>query len=314
MPVPLVRLFSLDLLKTFVAVGRRRSITQAADDLCLTQSAVSRQVRSFEEQVGTRLFVRRQHGVEFTPEGERLFRTADYLMQQLQDLAEEVRQQDAPQAVTVTASIGVTGLWLLPRLNRLQQMHPKLDVRLSASNQLSDLRAEGIDLAIRYCREAAAPDGAVRLFDETIDVVAHPSLLAGRRWPDEVLASCPLLEFDDPRPWLQWRPRLDPREWKLAQQRGVLRFNQYDQVIHAALAGQGLALGRLELIQPLLDSGQLTPVPVPVKDLPCPNSYWLVQATERPREAVLQVAQWIRNEAAGLQRAMAARKRGAHYG
>ncbi|NML17248.1 LysR substrate-binding domain-containing protein [Azohydromonas caseinilytica] len=305
MSVPLVRLFSLDLLKGFIAVGRRMSITLAAEDLCLTQSAVSRQIHALEEQLGVKLFERRHRGVAFTPEGERLFRAADGAVQQLQDLAAEIRHGGERRPVTVTASIGVTALWLLPRLGSLQHAHPRLDVRLSASNQFSDLRAGDIDLAIRYCPEAQAPASATRLFGESIVPVAHPSLGADLGRPGEALARLPLLEFDDPRPWLQWRHWLDSSEWQRASRRGILRFNQYDQVIYAALAGQGVALGRLELILPLLQGGQLSLVRGTRPAQASPNAYWLLQAEARPREDVRRVAAWIGEEAARVREAAA---------
>ncbi|PVY71039.1 LysR family transcriptional regulator [Cupriavidus alkaliphilus] len=298
MSTPLVRLFSLDLLKGFVAVGRRMSITQAADDLCLTQSAVSRQIHALEAQLKVQLFVRKHRGVAFTAEGERLFRSADSALQQLQDVVAEVRRSEGRQPVTVTASIGVTGLWLLPRLGSLQKAHPHLDVRLSASNRISDLREEGIDLAVRYCRDAAAPPDAVRLFGEHIAPIVHPTLLGTARQDGDPLLQLPLLEFDDPRPWLQWRSWLAPREFRHASQRGMLRFNQYDQVVHAALAGQGIALGRLELVRPLVDGGQLVVVPTARQVAPSPNSYWLVHAAAHPRDEVRRVAAWICREAA----------------
>lgn len=297
MSVPLVRLFPLDLLKGFVAVGRRMSITQAADDLCLTQSAVSRQIHALEEQLKVPLFVRKHRGVAFTAEGERLFRSADSALQQLQDVVAEVRRNEGQRSVTVTASIGVTGLWLLPRLGNLQKTHPHLDVRLSASNRICDLRAEGIDLAVRYCRDAAAPPDAVRLFGENIAPVAHPSLVSGVGQHVDALLQLPLLEFDDPRPWLQWRSWLEPRGYHQASQHGMLRINQYDQVIHAALAGQGVALGRLELVRPLIDGGQLVIVPTALQAPPRPNAYWLIHASAHPREDVKRVAEWICREA-----------------
>ena len=294
MPVSLVRLFSLDLLKAFVAAGRRMSITQAADDLCLTQSAVSRQIHALEDQVGVKLFRRKQRGVAFTEEGERLFRAADHAIQQLQDIADQIRPSDKVRAVTITASTGVMGLWLLPRLPRLQERLPRIDVRLSASNIVSDLRADGIDLAIRYARDASVAPNAIRLFDETLAPVAHPSVRAALQRGE----TSPLLEFDTNRPWLQWQRWFDEAAWRRAR-RQVIHFNQYEQVIQAALAGQGLAIGRLELIQPLIDGKQL----VVLDELPCtpvksPNAIWLLHADDEPRDEVLKVAEWIQLEAA----------------
>lgn len=117
MSLPLVRLPSLDLVRSFVAVGRRMSITLAAQDLCLTQSAVSRQILALEELLGVKLLLRGHRSLSFTAEGERLFRSADSSVQQLQDVLGEVSPRGRARPVTLSASIGVTGLWLLPRLN-----------------------------------------------------------------------------------------------------------------------------------------------------------------------------------------------------
>lgn len=296
MSVPLHRLFSLDLLKTFVAVGRRMSITQAADDLCLTQSAVSRQVQGLEEQVGVRLFVRKQRGVAFTAEGERLFSAANTAIQQLQDVAAELPAGRTGRAVTITAAVGIMGLWLLPRLTRLQERHPGIDVRLATSNTINDLRADGIDIAVRYARDIAVPANAIRLFDETLAPVAHPRVA-------EALArgeACPLIEYDDTRTWLQWRHWFDEARWQ-KERRQMLHFNQYDQAIYAAIAGQGVAIGRVELLQSLIDSGQLaTTVRGACKPMKSPYAVWLLLADDEPRDEVRQVAEWIRLEAAGV--------------
>ena len=111
---PSSSLASLDLVRGFVAVGRRMSITHAADDLCLTQSAVSRQIAALEAHLGVRLFTRGYRAIAFTPEGERLFRSADGAVQQLQDVMGELRAGGEATPVVLSASIGVTGLWLLP--------------------------------------------------------------------------------------------------------------------------------------------------------------------------------------------------------
>ncbi len=300
MPLPLLRLPSLDLVRGFVAVGRRMSISLAAEDLCLTQSAVSKQIHALEARLGVALLVRGHRSIAFTPEGERLFRSADGALQQLQEVMGGISQAGEQRPVTLSASIGLTGLWLLPRLGRVQQLHPGIDVRVSANNRLADLRNDGIDLAIRYTAPALAPAGAVRLFGETVAPVAHPSL--GPRALDgpEAIAGLCLLDFDDPQhPWLQWNDWLAAVGWADAKPRAVLHFNQYDQLIQAALAGQGVALGRLELIQPLVDEKRLARLAGPVPAQVSGHAYWLIQAEEAPRAEVRQVAAWLVDEARG---------------
>jgi DNA-binding transcriptional LysR family regulator len=292
MPASLVRLPSLDLVKGFVAVGRRMSITQAADDLCVTQSAMSKQIRTLEDVLGVRLFKRGYRSVSFTAEGERLFRIANASVQQMQDAMDTFTPR-GKRPVTITASIGVTGLWLLPRLGEFQRRHPGIDVRVAANNSVLDLSGEQIDIAIRYCAEAQAPHGAVRLFGERIAPVASPSLGVRRLATVEMLSKHVLLEFEDKRHWLQWSDWLAVRGWNASQARGVLRFNQYDQAIHAAVAGQGIALGRLELLEPMLQDGRLVIVSPEVEPSRSQFSYWLVQAEAQPRAEVAHVMKWI---------------------
>ncbi len=302
MSLPLVRLSSLDLVRGFVAVGRRMSITLAAQDLCITQSAMSRQVHALESQLGVPLLVRGHRSIAFTPDGERLFRSANGAVQQLQDVLGEIQVQKLARPVTLSASIGVTGLWLLPRLSRFQALHPGVDLRVSANNRVADLRQDGIDLAIRYATPSAVPEGAVRLFGETLIPVAHPSVGVKSIASAKALATLSLLEFDDPQhPWLQWADWLATMGLSAAKPRAVLRFNQYDQVIQAALAGHGVALGRLALVQPLLDEGRLIRLaPVP-RTSEVTHAYWLLRAHERPRKEVSQVADWIEREARPIQ-------------
>jgi DNA-binding transcriptional LysR family regulator len=296
MSPPLVRLPPLDLLKGFVAVGRRMSITQAADDLCVTQSAISKQVRALEDALGVKLFHRGYRSVRFTPEGERLFRSADAAVQQLQDSVGSLGS-GGKRPVTITASIGVAGLWLLPRLGDFQRRHPQIDVRVAASNSILNLASEQIDLAIRYCAAEQAPRGAVQLFGETIAPVASPTLGIRSLDSERALARQVLLEFEDRRPWLQWADWLAARRWTPAQAKGMLRFNQYDQVIHAAVAGQGVALGRLELLAPMLQDGRLAVLPARSAGKPSHFAYWLLQADAAPRREVADVAGWIVDEA-----------------
>jgi DNA-binding transcriptional LysR family regulator len=299
MSLPLVRLPSLDLVRGFVAVGRRMSVTLAAQDLCLTQSAVSRQVQALEEMLGVKLLVRGYRSISFTPEGERLFRTADGAVQQLQEVIGELRGHAGRRMVTITAAAGVSGLWLIERLGTFLEAHPEIDVRVSSNIRAIDLATEGIDLAIRYGPRETMPRGAEYLFGETIVPVAHPSLGVQELAGPEDLGRQVLLEFDGPyRPWLQWDQWLASQGWDNATPKAVLRFNQYDQIIHAAVAGQGIALGRQALISAMLSDGRLralrTPKPGPAPE----HAYWLLHGADEPRPEVALVMQWIRDEAA----------------
>ncbi|MPM63158.1 Glycine cleavage system transcriptional activator [bioreactor metagenome] len=307
MSKPLSRIPSLDLIRSFVAVGRRMSITQASQDLFVTQSAVSRQIRSLEEAIGTALLVRGHRSIQFTAAGERLFQSADSSLRQLQDVLKTLDAQQQRKTVTITASIGFTALWLLPRLIRFQQLHPDVDVRVAADTKILSVNTPGIDLAIRYCAQRDAPKGAVQLFGESLVPVAHPSLKVPPLNTARQLARQVLLEFDLPgRPWLHWHGWCDAHGIALPRNQRMLHYNQYDQLIQAAMAGQGIAIGRHELIAPMLQDGRLQAVGAPNGAL-SPFSYWLVNFAEaRDRnvgddafaDALEWFIGWIRDEAA----------------
>jgi DNA-binding transcriptional LysR family regulator len=298
----------MEPLRGFVAVGRRMSITLAAADLCLTQSALSRQVQALEQRLGTPLFVRTHRAIAFTPAGERLFQAANGALRQLQDACAAIKPPAHHQQVALSASIGVTGLWLLPRLGNFQQRHPDIDLRVAANNRLQDLEREGLDLAIRYSPlDGAGPD-ATLLFRESIAPVAHPSLGIARLDSAADLDGLTLLEFDHPgQPWLHWNDWLKALGWRHARPsqagpKSILRFNQYDQVIQSALAGHGVALGRIGLIEPMLRAGRLVQLPSHAPAPPCGHAYWLLRAAAAPRAQVGAVIDWIVAEARAVPR------------
>jgi len=293
----LLNLPSLDALRGFVAVARRMSITLAAQDLCLTQSAVSRQVQTLEEHLGAPLLVRRHRAIALTEEGKRLFELASPWLSRLAEYAQSVRDTERVQPVTITASIGVTSLWLLRRLGSFQAAHPHIDVRVAANNRILDMAHEGIDVAIRYCKESSAPKGAVRLFGEAVVPVASKAVAAKAFRTPAALLQQVLLELDErATPWLLWSDWLSAKGFAHAKPKAYLHFNQYDQVIQAAIEGHGVALGRLALVQPMLKDGRLVAQPnakVGVDD----HAYWLVLASESPREEVKVFSEWILQEA-----------------
>jgi DNA-binding transcriptional LysR family regulator len=291
----LLRLPPLDALRGFVAVARRMSITLAAQDLCLTQSAVSRQLQSLEDHLGTALFIRKHRALALTEAGEQLLHIASPWLDRLGEFSRSIRQDGRSRPVTITASIGVAALWILPRLGAFQTAYPHIDVRVAANNRLLDLEQEGIDLAIRYCREAQAPRGAVLLFREHIVPVANKSVAAVAFKDDNDLSQQVLLELDDRmRPWLRWSDWLRGQGLRGVEPKAYLHFNQYDQVIQAAIEGHGVALGRIGLIFPMLQNGRL--VAQPGRDIQSNDyAYWLVQMSETPRPEVTALRDWIMN-------------------
>jgi LysR family transcriptional regulator, glycine cleavage system transcriptional activator len=295
---PLLTLPPLELFRGFVAVGRCLSVTAAARELAITQPALSRQIRALEDALGCRLFERRHRSLEFTPEGSRLFRSADVWLEQLGDAIEALRPAD-PSSVSLTTSAGFAALWLLPRMGDFQQAHPDIDLRVVASNRLIDLERENIDLAIRYSPATIAPSGALRLFDEQLLPVATKKLEIN---DPAQLAKRVLLEYDDPdHPQLQWAHWFKSTGLSRARPGRIIRLTQYDQVIQAALAGNGVALGRLELVRPLLDSGRLEPA-THARPLPIDYAYWLVTRSRPSGRGTANVRKWVLAQASAGRR------------
>ena len=293
----LLTLPPLDALRGFIAVARRMSITQAAKDLCLTQSAVSRQIQSLEEHLGVPLLVRKHRAIALTDAGQQLFLLASPWMERLADYSRSVRHEGRLRPVTITASIGVASLWLLPRLGGFQSAHPHIDVRIAANDRVLDLKQEGMDLSIRYCQERHAPKDAIRLFGEQVVPVANKSVAAEAFKSPETLLRQVLLEFDDRAiPWLRWSDWLSAKGSVDVKPKAYLHFNQYDQVIQAAIEGHGVALGRIALVMPMLRDGRLvaqSDAQIGVSDY----AYWLIRSPEPARAEVEVFSQWIIREA-----------------
>lgn len=301
MSIDLRRLPPLDHLRGFVAAARHASFTKAGAELFLTQSAISRQVQALEAQLGTPLFRRSTRRLQLTAAGEILYRAA---LDAFTGLDEAVRQIAAPRhrpGLTLSTSIGFAALWLVPRLAGFQALHPEIGVRLSADNRVVDLELDDVDLAIRYCAPAEAPAGSRWLFDEALLPVIgpglHARLPAGASLDRETLGQLTLLAFEDATAYasLDWDNWLKPLGLSASDARGGLQFNQYDQCIAAALAGQGVALGREPLIRDHLADGRLIALapPRPEPD----RAYYLLAGARADEPAVAAFANWLLGQA-----------------
>jgi len=295
---------SLGLLRGFEAAARHLNFTRAADELFITQSAVSRQIKALEDRLGVSLFLRQPKGLRLTQQGERLYRAVASALRQVSDAMEGLSQRSGPSVVTVTSTMGFCALWLVPRLGSFQKSYPEVEVRIAASDRVLNLDRERIDVSIRYCPPHAAPKGAAWLFDEELLPVCSPALLdvAGQQLKEPSdLRHHVLLHLDDqnnPSPWLSWSNWLEAAGVPGLKPAGSLAFNYYDQVVRAALAGQGIALGRSPLVHDLLHDGSLV-VPLLAR-AGTDRGYWVVQAAfARGRPEVGQFVQWIEAEAQG---------------
>lgn len=289
---------SLDLLKGFEAAARHLNFTKAANELFLTQSAVSRQVQALEERLAVRLFVRQRRGLLLTPEGDRLFRSVQSALRQVQEVVDSLSQRPAGNRVTVTSTMAFCSLWLIPRLGDFNRRFPEVGVRIAANDRVLNLERERIEVSVRYCQAHVAPEGAVWLFDEELLPVCSPALLQRTGQPlrqPQDLAHYVLLHLDDPdtpASWLWWSSWFEGVGARGVEPAGSLGFNFFDQIIRAALAGQGVALGRLPLIADLLQDGSLV-APLAARTR-TDRAYWVVQAeSARGRPEVARLVEWM---------------------
>ncbi len=256
-----------DLLVGFEAAARHLSFTKAAAERFVTQSAVSRQVAQLEALLGVKLFERRHRALALTPEGRQLADTVAQALALLHGTVERIRAQPRRELLSLTTTPGLASLWLIPRLADFLAAHPGVDVRIDATLELRELQRDGIDLAIRYGPvQGLAGDP---LFDETLQPVCAPALARDRRRPLRAPADLrrhTLLQIvssvggkEMPNEWPSWFAAVGAAEVEPA---ALMSFSAYDAAVAAAVAGQGVLLGRRPLVDALLARGELvTPFP-----------------------------------------------------
>ena len=270
-------------LRAFEAVARHLNFRAAADEMALTQSAVSRQIQSLEDEVGVPLFLRHTRAVELTTAGAQLLLAVQQSLPRIDGAVRQIRQRAGRRSVAVTTFASFASMWLIPRLEAYQRENPEVDIRIDASDAAVDLDISDIDMALRYGPAENMPRDAVRLFGESLMPVASPWLIKSNppiREPKDV-ANFTLIEAGDAHrthlEWLTWRRWLDSHGLNKTQPRRWLYFNYAYQMVQAALAGQGVVLARSTLIAENLANGDLVEV-LPQHRLDSPMTYWLIVA------------------------------------
>ncbi|MBI3156064.1 MAG: LysR family transcriptional regulator [Burkholderiales bacterium] len=292
------RPIGLAALRGFEAAARRLSFTLAAEELSLTQSSVSRQIAALERQLGRSLFVRRTRALELTAAGTQLQQAVQQAIATIDQSVDEIRGAAGARRVTLTTYASFASLWLAPRLAAFQRAHPDIEIRLDASDRVVDLRAEGVDLAVRWLPADRLPAGALALIDDVAAPALSPGLLAGARLRGPAdLARWPLLELDTRVPGTQ---RLNWQAWfafagagQVEPAAGRLVFSFVDQAVQAAVRGQGVALVRSPFLQDAVASGDLV-MPFPQLCMPAGYRHVLVVDPAAARRAPVEVfVDWL---------------------
>jgi len=269
----------LDALRAFDAAARHLSFTRAAEELFITQSAVSKQVIALESALATRLFERKTRALLLTSAGERLQRAVEVAFSELRAATTELRGDGEP-TVTVATTQAFATFWLIPRLDDFRRRHPGIDIRISADTRVVDLERGRFDCAVRYLQDRHAPAGALRLFGDTVLPVLSPACLKKSVRPlakPADLIHHVLLVYEDEeqrRPWLSWPVWLEAAGQPRLRPAGSIAFNQYASAIRAAVDGQGVALATQGLVADLLRDGKLI-APLPQR-FSNPRSYYLL--------------------------------------
>ena len=292
---------ALDLLLGFEAAARHLSFTKAVEELVLTQSAVSRQIKDLEEQLGVPLFERRHRSLALTAAGQEFYAAAAQVLVTMRAATDRLRARTGRQAIALTTTHSFAALWLIPRLAGFTRAHPEADVRITADTRVQDLERDGLDIAIRHGPPSLAGPNAVRLFGERVFPVCSPKLLArkGLKKPED-LKNHVLLQYDDPdgrHPWLHWKTWLEVAGIADLRPAGTLSFSGYEQIIPAALAGHGVALGRTPLVKDLLAAKELV-APFKSSADPARAYFAIVSRRAAGRPEVAAFVEWLRETAA----------------
>ncbi len=285
-------------LRTLEAVVRLRGFSRAAEELNVTQSAVSQHVKQLEDWLGTRLLVRRGRSVEPTMAGERLAHATRESFGSLARICDDMREvsQTSPKGLLVASPPGFAFLWLLPRLLRFAEQFPDHPVSLSTDPQSLDMLSTEADAVIGYGKGQAGAFHAEHLMSERMAPVCSPdiakTLNSVEDLKDHVVLFDHLQDGSATSNWDFWA-----REAGLALPRltRTRTLGQANLVIQAAIDGHGVAMGRSPLVEDAIAKGQLVqPFPQSVDS---PFGYWfLCQQSALQKKPIMRFLEWLRTE------------------
>ncbi|MDJ0684410.1 MAG: transcriptional regulator GcvA [Alphaproteobacteria bacterium] len=290
------RLPPLNTLRAFEAAARHLSFTKAAEEIFVTQAAISHQIKTLEDALGVKLFKRLNRSLLLTEEGQTFLPPVREALETLQRGVSKLARVEATGALNVTTLASFSSGWLVPRLSRFRQKHPDIDIRLITTERLVDFNRDDIDVAVRFGQGGYANLVSERLIDEQIYPVCSPRLLQDPDKPlrtPEDLRHHTLLHDDMPIGWPEWLAAIGVSN--IDTEQGPY-FDLSALVIQAAVEGQGVALGRATLAAGALQAGLLVrpfELIMPIK-----SSYYVVCPEENyDRPKVKAFREWLFEEA-----------------
>jgi len=289
------RLPPLNAVRAFEAAARHESFTRAAEELCVTQGAVSHQVKALETELAIKLFNRERQRLIITEAGREYLNVVRDALDRIAVGTERLLQRQSGGVLTVSTSPDFAAKWLVHRLGHFAEAHADIDLRVSATLHHVDFAREEVDLAVRHGDGNWPGLETVRLSAEQLFAVCSPKLLSGRRRLEKVadVLKFPLIHLDSRADWTKWLQGLGVDDADVSH--GPV-LNRASMVIDAAINGQGIALARTTLAAWDLIHGRLVrPFP---DSMPVARTYWIVcpKATATfPKIATFR--EWLLTEA-----------------
>ena len=248
---------SFPSLRAFEAAARHLSFRAAAEELCVTQSAISHQIKQLEEYLEASLFIRHPQAVELTLRGSEYFGTVGCLLDDLETATRKIKGNETEGALFIQSTTAFTSYWLLPRLIRFNQLYPKIEVNLYTIEAPDRPIEHPFDLRINCAWNVPVEKGGEPLMETPHVPVCHPDLLAGGgelRSPEELL-EYPIIKMAPP--WKVWRLWFEANGIAVSSQmEGPVMENIY-LAMQAAEEGQGIAFAPVAFIREKLATGRL---------------------------------------------------------
>lgn len=293
----------LNSLVAFESAARHLSFTLAAQELNVTQGAISRQVRLLEDYLGKSLFERTTRSMNLSPTGAQYYEVVRDSLLRLASSTGEIRHWRGAQQVTVATSTAMASLWLLPKVAEFQRDNEDVDLRIIAYDHVKDYTRLDCDLALYYCRTLPKDMHVTPLFNEEVFPVCSPAYLA--KHPDlqgpEDFAMCTLLWLEDPqRDWIGWSEWFQRQGCKMVEPRHRININSYSMLLQSAISGQGIALAWSNLVDNHLQTGALVrPV---ANTLTTDGKFCLLEPNNRPatRHSVKKFRSWLLDQLPGF--------------